>query len=115
MFGDGETLSVCDYVLVYSNVGQLTRVLNRTRAGLDVIDIPPETLGIREMFASIRHTFQDEHARRRYLSLLSKMHEAVRDGRNPSPRDAAELIMILAQSPTPVRSVYVVATDADTA
>lgn len=115
IFGDHVAIRDCTIALAYSHTGQLTRLLSRSARGLDEVELAQEVTGLRELFPSIRHTFHDEHARRRYLSLLEKMQAAVRDGNNPSPRDAAELIMILAQSPTPVRSVHVVIPDAGTA
>ena len=114
IFGDQVALRDCGVLLVYSHTGQLTRLLNRTRHGLDDVELAPELTGARELFPSIRHTFHDEHARRRYIQLLDKMQSAVRDGNNPSPRDAAEMTMILSQAPTPVRYVHVASIDADT-
>ena len=115
LFGDRTELTACAYVLVYGHTGRLTKILNRTAAGLDLVDIPPEYVGTPDLFPSVRHTFLDEAARRRYLHLLGKMQAAVCEGTNPSPRDAAEVTMILAQSPTPARSVLVVIPDADSA
>lgn len=113
LFGDKPTLAECKLVLVYSHVGQLTRLLHRTRAGLDDGDLVPEMSGQPEIYPSIRHTFHTEADRRRYSTLLSKMHDSVREGINPSPRDAAEVIMLLSQSPTPPRNVHVVLPHAD--
>jgi hypothetical protein len=108
VFADNDSIELAKYLLVYNAVGRLTQLWTRTsKQNWNVHDVTPEAAGSLDLYPSIRLLFASKLDQTRFMQLLRSMSLAMQQSSSPSPRDAAEMMLIVGRSPEQPRLIYV--------
>lgn len=106
-FGPSICQQDCPFLLCYNTDGRLTTVLERSGSTWSRHTVAEELAGRVECLPSVRFVFGTDADRDRFMQLLQKLGESVRQITLPDQQDAWELLTLVLRQPHPPRLVPV--------